>query len=114
MIITIMTVAVKLFETGKDADNIIQRVGPLRVTRQLGNLPGRQIRKNRFGQRTTFFSQLFYFIGDIDVCIVTDIVQLIDLRFQFGDGLFKFKKIEIHRKFRRVIIMALRYRFCRA
>ncbi len=83
-------VAVQLLEIGKQVFDIIERIGSLRMTRYLRDLPGRELGIHIFGQRLAFLRQLLNFIRDIECDrIVMYAAQLLDFIFQIRDGTFK-------------------------
>jgi hypothetical protein len=91
-----MTIAMQFIEIAENALDVIQCIRTLRMTCQLGYLPGAQVAKNTFRELTAFRFQLGNFVGDIQIVITTDQAQLFDPDFKFGDGLLKIQIIRIH------------------
>ena len=87
-----MAVAVHLDKIGEQRIHIVQRVGTLGMARDLGDLPGRQVAVDVFGQLLAFFAQLVDFIGDVDGRLALHIAQLFNLGFEFGNGLLEIEK----------------------
>ena len=56
-----MPVAVQFDKVGKEFVNVIQRVGPLGVARNFGDLPRRQVAVDVFRQLLAFLCQLVDF-----------------------------------------------------
>ena len=68
----------------------------MRMTGQLGNLPGGQVLEYGLGQANALFLQTTNLFRDIHLAAIADQPQLLDLRFQFCDGLLKFEEIRVH------------------
>ena len=84
-----MAIAVQLFKVGKNVTDIIQRIGPLRVARHLGNLPAAQVAENALGQGLALLLQPSDFFGDVQRVVTADQTQLFDLGLQVRNWLFK-------------------------
>src|SRR5699024_12176024 len=69
-IVGVGSVAVQLDEVGEHAVDVILRVGPLRVARQLRHLPGAQLAEDVFRQTAALFFQPADFLGQIDFAAV--------------------------------------------
>ncbi len=95
-IIRIIAVAMQLFEIGKQMLDVIQRIGALRVARNLRNLPGRELGVDILGQRLAFLLQPANLVGNIEGRIILHITQLLDLVLQFGDRLLEIQKGNFH------------------
>ena len=87
-----VAVTVHLHKIGEDAVDVIESVRTLGVTRNFGDLPGAQVAVNVFGQLLAFLTQLINFKGDVHRRVGLHISQLVDLGFEFGNGLLKIKK----------------------
>ena len=77
---------------------VIDRVRALRMARQLGNLPRRQVGENRLGLRAALVLELADLFLDVHRVALTGVTQLLDLAFQFGDRLFEVEEGRIHRR----------------
>ncbi len=71
-------VAVQFLEIGEQRADVIQRVGPLRVTRHLRDLPGGELGVDLLGQRLAFLLQALDFLGNVDRRIVLHEAQFLD------------------------------------
>jgi len=96
-VVGIGAVAVQFLEVGADALHIVQRVGPLRMARELGDLPGAELGEDRLGQRAALLLQPADLLADVDLGVVAEVAQLLDLGLELGDGLFEIQEIKIHR-----------------
>ena len=90
------TVAVQFLKTAEQALNVIERVGALRVTRDLGDLPRRKFGVDILGQRLAFFLQPRDLFGNVKGRIVLHEAKFVDFRLKFGDRLFEFEKCRFH------------------
>ena len=95
-IIRIVAVAVQFFEIGEQVLDVVQRIGALRVARNLRNLPRRELGVDILGQRLAFLLQPADLVGDIERGIVLHIAQLLDLVLQLGDRLLEIQKGNFH------------------
>jgi hypothetical protein len=59
-------VAVQLDEVGEDFVDVVQRVGPLGVARDLGDLPGRQVAVDVLGELLALLAELVDLFRDVD------------------------------------------------
>jgi hypothetical protein len=89
-------VAVQFLEIGKDQAQVIKRVGPLRMTRHLADLPRRKPGIDLPGQDFALFLQASDFFGDVDGRIILRQAQRLDLPFEVGDRLFKVEETGFH------------------
>ena len=96
-VIGIQPVAVQLLEIRTDDLQVIERVGPQRVARQLGDLPGGQAGDYAAGERIALFLETVDLVADIDLGVIADESQLVNLRLELGDWLLKIEKLQIHR-----------------
>ena len=76
--------------------HVIERVRPLRMARDLRDLPRRQLGVDFLGQLLAFFLQARDLLGDVERGIVLHEAQLVDLRFELGDRLLEFEKSGLH------------------
>ncbi|OPZ11974.1 MAG: hypothetical protein BWZ07_01633 [Alphaproteobacteria bacterium ADurb.BinA280] len=79
-----------------DRVDVVLRVGSLRVTRQLGDLPGRQRLENFLCARLEFGAETGNVLFDVEGRALTGMSQFLDLGIQFGDGLFEIEEVLIH------------------
>ena len=84
-----MPVAVQFDEMGEDLVDVVQRVRALGVPRDLGDLPGRQVAVNVFGQLLALLGQLVDFGRDVYGRLGLHIPQLFNLVFEFGNRLLE-------------------------
>ena len=89
-------VAVKFLKIRCDAVEIIKRVWPTRMPRDLRHLPRRQFGKNAPRQGLAFLTQPRDFVVDVHFRIITDETQFFDLRLKLGDRLLKIEKFHVH------------------
>jgi hypothetical protein len=66
------------------------------VPRDLRNLPWCQVAEDFRGLVLEFVAQARDFLVDIERLAVARVAKLLDLSVQFGDRLFKIKKIRVH------------------
>ena len=84
-----VAVAVQLLKVGEDIVGVIQRIGALRVPRNLRHLPRPKPRINVFGELQALLAQPLDFIRDIDCRFALHVAQFVDLGFKLGNRLFK-------------------------
>ena len=84
-----MPVAVHFDKVGEDVADVVQRVRALGVAGDLGDLPGRQIAVNVFGQLLALFGQLLNFFRNIDRRLDLHVTQFFNLGFKFGNRLLE-------------------------
>ena len=89
-------VAGELMELVADQAEVIERVRPLRMARQLRDLPGRQRAEDLRGAHAQLLLQAADFGVDVDRLAGAGAAQFLDLRFQVGDRLFEVEKVWIH------------------
>jgi hypothetical protein len=82
-------VAVQLDEVGEDFVDVVQRVGPLGVARDLGDLPGREVAVDVLGELLALLAELVNLLRDVDRRLGLHIAQFFDLAFEFRNRLFK-------------------------
>jgi hypothetical protein len=66
------------------------------MTGELCNLPGIEIRENRFCKIPALGLETVYLLVDVDFRIRIDMAQFLDFRLQVGNRLFEIEKIEVH------------------
>ena len=88
-IVRVHAIAVQFLEVGRDDLEIVLGVGPHGMSGHLGNLPGRKLREDVLRQRLALVPEPGDLLIDIDLGVVTDELQLLDLRLEFGDRLLK-------------------------
>ena len=86
----------QFFEVSENALDVVECVRPLRVARELRDLPRRQVGENGFGDGLALGFEPRDFLGDIDFVIVADEAQLFDLGLKLGDRLFEVEKTMFH------------------
>ncbi|ODV09808.1 MAG: hypothetical protein ABT20_09930 [Rubrivivax sp. SCN 70-15] len=96
MIVGKGAITVQFFEIGEQVLHVIERVGTLRVARQLGNLPRRELGVDFLGQLRALLLQPLDLFRDIDGGIVLDEAQLFDLGFEVGNGLLEVEESCFH------------------
>jgi hypothetical protein len=88
-VVGVVAVAVQFLEIGEHLVHVVQRVGALRVARDLRHLPGRQAGVDVLGELLALLAEAFDLVGDVDRRLVLHVAQLVDLGFQLGDGLLE-------------------------
>src|SRR5437899_12175134 len=78
--------------------HIVQRVGPLRMARDLRHLPGRQLAVDVLGERLAALGEPLDLLRDVDRGIVGHVAQLLDALLQLGDRLLEFEERGLHRR----------------
>jgi hypothetical protein len=95
-VVGIHAIAVQFLEIGENAADVIQRVGALRMARQLRDLPGRQVGEDRSGERAALGAQLGDLLLDVDLGVRGHMAKLFDLGLKFGDWLLKIEEADGH------------------
>ncbi len=96
LVVGIHAVAMKLLEVRKAARDVVERVGTKRMSRELRHLPRSQPGEDAFRQRIALATQTLDFLADVELRIVADELELVDLRLELSNGLFKIEKLQIH------------------
>ena len=86
-------VAVQLLEVGEDLVDVVERVRPLRMARDLRHLPGRQAGVDVLGELQALLAEPVDLFGDVDRRFVLHVAQFFDLRFELGDRLLEFEEV---------------------
>ena len=97
VVVGIHAIAVQLLEIGEALVDVVERVRPLRMTRELSNLPRRQVGEDAARQRFALVPQARDLLADVELGVVPDELQCVDPRFELCDRLFKsrnFKSID--------------------
>ncbi len=89
-------VAMQLVELVADGVGVIERVRPLRMARELRDLPGREVREDARRELPALGLQARDLVLDVDFRVGADVFQLLDFGFEFGDGLFKIEECDGH------------------
>ena len=76
-------------EIGNQPTEIIMRLGALRVARDLGLLPRRQLGISRAQLPISLFREAGDLLGDVDSIRLGEVPKLLDLAFKFGDRFFE-------------------------
>src|SRR5215472_8961229 len=85
-------VAMQLIELAADGIHVIERVGTVRMARQLCDLPGSEAGEDARGQLTALRLQPRDLVLDVDLGFGGDVPQLLDLGFELGDRLFEIEE----------------------
>src|SRR6185312_5915982 len=85
-------IAMQLTEVRTDGSDVIQRVGTTRMARELGDLPGSEARENAGRELPALRLQARDLLLDVHLGIGGDVPQLLDLRFELGNGLFEIQE----------------------
>ena len=86
-------VSVNFAEVGKDALDVVQRVGPHGMTRQFGALPWRQFARNLAAQRLDALLQSlellerFLIVGGSTLQLLNLLFDVLQFRLRVGSGL---------------------------
>jgi hypothetical protein len=86
----------QLLELAEQGLDVVQGIGPLRMARHLGNLPGLELAVDLLGEGGALLAQALDFLGDVECRVVLHFRQLLDLRLQLGDGLLEIEKGDFH------------------
>ena len=86
----------ELLKVGANRGDVIERVRALRVARQLGNLPGRQVGKDRARELLALGAELADFFRYVDGLVGTKVPELLELGLELGDRLFEVEKVNGH------------------
>src|SRR5690606_15350865 len=97
VIVRVHTIAMQLLEVGEDRAHVVERVRPLRMARELRDLPLAQIRKDARRERAAFRTQPCDLFSDVHLRVAGDELQLVDLRFELRDRLLEVEEIHCHR-----------------
>ena len=87
----------QLVEVLEDEAGVVERVRALRVTRQLRDLPGRQVREDALRELLALGLQPRDLFLDVDRGARRNMFQFFDLGFEFGDRLLEIEEIHCHR-----------------
>ena len=82
--------------SGEEGVEVVERVGPLRVTRHLRDLPRVQLAVDFLRQRLALLLQARDLLGDVERGIVLHEAQLLDLGLELGDRLLEIEKCRFH------------------
>ena len=82
----------QLVKVGEDIVDVVERVRPLRMARQLRHLPRRKLRVDLFQQPLALLLQPVDLFRNVDRGIVLHETQLVDLRLELGDRLLEIQK----------------------
>ena len=87
----------KFLEVGETPHDVVQRVRALRVTGEIGDLPGRQIGEDLTGQGIALAAQPGDLVGDVEFRVIADELEFVDSCLKLGDALLEVQKVEVHR-----------------
>ena len=96
MIVGVHAIAVQLLEIGEALVDVVERVGPLRVASELGDLPRGQVREDAARQRLALVAKARDLLADVELGVLADELERIDARLELGDRLFKLQEFQIH------------------
>jgi len=91
-IVRVHTVAMQLAELAADGIHVVERVGAVRMARELRDLPGSEVGEDARGQLTALRLQTRDLVLDVDLGVRGHVPQLLDLRFELGDRLFEIEE----------------------
>ena len=80
VIVGVHAIAVQLLEIREALVDVVERVGPLRVTGELRDLPGRQVRKDAPRERLALVLEARDLLADVELGVLADELQSIDAR----------------------------------
>jgi hypothetical protein len=95
-VVGIGAIACQLLEFIADELQVVEGVGSLRVARELRDLPGRECLEDFRGAKFQLLAQLADLFFDVERAAMAGMAKLLDLRFQFGDGLFEIEEVRVH------------------
>jgi hypothetical protein len=96
MIVGEHAVAVQLLKIAETLRRVIEHVGPLRVARELGDLPGRKVREDAAGKRLALLLEPPDLLADVELGIVPRVLERVDTGLELGDRLFKIEEFQVH------------------
>jgi len=96
LVVRIAAVAVQFAEVAEHAGDVVQSVGPLRMARDLRDLPGGELAVDLLGQLLALLREPRDLVGNVDRRVLVHETQLVDLLLQFGDRLFEVEKGLLH------------------
>ena len=85
-------VAVQFLEVGEDLADVVERVGPLRVARDLRDLPRAEARVDVLGKLQALLAEPVDLLGDVDGRLVLHIAQFFDFGFEISNRLLEIKE----------------------
>ena len=95
-VVRVGAVAVQLAEVAEHAGDVVERVGPLRMPRHLGDLPRGELAVDLLRELLALLGEPRDLVGDVDRGVLVHEAQLVDLLLQLGDRLFEFEKGLLH------------------
>ena len=91
-------IAVQLLEVGKQALDVVEGEGALRMARHLRHLPRRKLAVDVLGERLAALGEALDLVGDIDRRVVLDEAQLLDAGLELRDRLLELEEGGLHRR----------------
>jgi hypothetical protein len=88
---------VQFVEVLEDEPGVVERVGSLRMARELGDLPGREVRKDVLRELFALLLQAGDLFLDVDRRSGRNVLELFDLGLELGDRLFEIEEIHCHK-----------------
>ena len=107
-VVRIRAVAVQFVEVGEDFVDVVHRVRPLRVARDLRHLPRRELGVDILGQLLALLGQAVDLLRDVDGRVVLYETQLFNFGVEFGDRLLKIEESCLAHCSLRVFLVAAR------
>jgi hypothetical protein len=95
VIVGVHAIAVQLLKIGEALLDVVECVRPLRVTRELRDLPGRQAREDATRERLALVLEARDLFTDVELGILADEFKSVDACFELGDRLFKLQEFQI-------------------
>ena len=95
-VVRVHAVTVQFVELAADGVDVIKRVGPVRVARELGDLPGRETGEDAHRELPALGLQPADLVLDVDFAVRSHVPELLDLRFELGDRLFEVEERDGH------------------
>src|SRR5207302_1367433 len=91
-------IAVQLVELAADRVQVVERVRPLRMARELRDLPRREAREDAGGELAALRLQPADLLLNVDLGVRGDVLELLDLRFELGNRLFEIQEGNGHER----------------
>ena len=96
VIVGVHAVTVQFVELVTERRGVVERVGSLRMARQLRDLPRREVREDARGERAALGPQPRDLLADVHFLVRGDEAQLVDLCLELGDRLFEIQETQWH------------------
>ena len=96
VVVGVHPIAVQLLKVREALVDVVERVRPLRMARELGDLPCGQVGEDAARQRLALVPEARDLLADIELGVLADELEGIDARLELGDRLFKLQEFQIH------------------